>query len=211
MISQKTIGRFSLYRRILTGLREQGVKSVYSHELAARTGRTAVQVRQDIMSLGYSGSPVRGYDVVQLTESIGAIMDAGELAPVALVGIGNLGRAILTYFSGRRPNLRIVAALDRDPQKTNRMIAGCPCFAMEDLEQVVVRQGIRIGIVAVPAPVAQEVAERLVKAGVRGILNFAPVPLRLPPNVFVEDMDMTMALEKVAYFARQAERMEVER
>jgi len=203
MRSERTIGRLSLYRRLLRELESAGVNNIYSQELARMAGVTAAQVRRDIMAIGYSGSPARGYDVHALGESIGDYLDAPGGQGVALVGIGNLGRAIMAFFSGRRPRLAIVAAFDADPYKVNRVIHGCRCYPAEEIGQVVREQNITVGIITVPASEAQNVAETLVRAGVRGILNFAPVPLRVPAGVYVEQIDMTMALEKVAFFARQ--------
>lgn len=165
-------------------------------------GVSAAQVRRDLMVVGYTGSPIRGYDVRELVDSIGAFLDSPRGQGVALVGVGNLGRAILTYFSGRRPKLSITAAFDSDPHKVNRLIHGCRCYPMEELTKICQEQEIRVAIITVPASAAQAVTESLVRAGVRGILNFAPTPLRVPGNTYVEDMDITMSLEKVAYFAR---------
>lgn len=203
-ISEKTIGRLSLYRRLLNRLQDAHVESVFSHELAGVAGGTAAQVRRDIMATGYTGSPSRGYQVAELIESIGDFLDAPQPEGVALVGLGNLGRAIMAYFKGRRAKLAIVAAFDVDPNKINRTIHGCRCYAMSDLRQVAQQEGVRLAIIAVPAGQAQAVADELTAAGIRGLLNFAPVPLRTPRDVYVEDIDMTMSLEKVAYFARQA-------
>lgn len=202
-VSDKTIGRLSLYRRLLNGLVSDGVANVFSHQLAAMAGGTAAQVRRDMMAVGYSGSPKRGYDVRELIGSIATFLDAPQGQGVALVGIGNLGRAILTYFSGRRPNLSMVAAFDSDPYKVNRVIHGCRCYPMAELATIVSRLEIRTAIIAVPATEAQNVTERLIRAGIRGILNFAPVRLHVFGGVYVEDIDMTTSLEKVAYFARQ--------
>jgi len=202
VISEKTIGRLSLYRRLLNVLQGEGHRHVFSHQLAGIAGCTAAQVRRDLMAVGYSGSPIHGYEVARLIESIREFLDAPGGQGVALVGVGNLGKAILAYFTGRRPNLRIVAAFDNDTHKVNRVIHGCHCHAMADLPQVVKKLGIRLAIITVPANAAQEVADGLSRAGVRGLLNFAPVRLRVPPSVYVEDIDMTMSLEKVAYFAR---------
>ncbi len=204
-VSEKTIGRLSLYRRLLNVLRDEGTTSVYSHELAALAGVTAAQVRRDLMGVAASGSPSRGYDVLGLIEGLRVFLDAEGGQPVALVGVGNLGRAILAYFSGRRPNLTITAAFDSDPTKTGRVIHGCRCHPVGDLARVLRDEGIRVGILTVPAEAAQGVADALVRAGARGILNFAPVRLRVPPGVHVEDLDVTMVLEKVAYFARNGE------
>lgn len=205
MISDRTIGRLSLYRRLLRDLLSDGEKNIYSHQLAAMAGGTAAQVRRDIMAIGYSGSPVHGYDIEQLLESIGLFLDASQTQNVALVGVGNLGRALLAYFVGRHPTLSIVAAFDTDPAKANRVIHGCRCYPLEDLKRLVTELDIRLGIIAVPAPEAQGVANVLCQSGVRGLLNFAPVRLWVPEHVYVENLDVTMSLEKVAYFARQGD------
>lgn len=163
-----------------------------------------------MMAVGYSGSPTRGYDVKELIKSIGAFLDAPKGMNVGLVGVGNLGRAILAYFSGRRPKLSIVAAFDDDPSKTNRKIHGCPCYPVSELTKIVEEKDIRIGIITVPAEAAQRVADELSAAGVRGLLNFAPVRIVAHRPIYVEDIDVTMALEKVAYFARQPRLEDVE-
>jgi redox-sensing transcriptional repressor len=202
-ISERTIGRLSLYRRVLSELLAEMTRHVFSHQLAVLSGLTAAQVRRDVMVVGYTGSPTKGYDVQELMESIGRFLDASEPQPVALVGVGNLGRAILAYFAGRRPNLTIVAAFDRDPYKADRVVHGCRCYHTRDLAQVMSEQGICTAIVAVPAGDAQEAADMLVSAGAKGLLNFAPAHLRVPLGIYVENVDITTSLEKVAFFARQ--------
>jgi redox-sensing transcriptional repressor len=178
-------------------------RNIFSHQLASLAGLTPAQVRRDIMSVGYSGSPTRGYDVRELAESIGNFLDAPKGQGVALIGVGNLGRAIMAYFAGRRPKLAIVAAFDKDTYKVNRVIHGCRCYAIEDLTPIIEQFGIKVAIIAVPASDAQNVAETLVRSGVRGIMNFAPVPLKVPRGTYVLDVDITTSLEKVAYFSRQ--------
>jgi redox-sensing transcriptional repressor len=202
MHSHRSIGRLSLYRRLLYDLAKNGAEHVHSHQLAGLAEVTAAQVRRDLMAVGCPGTPRRGYNVRDLIESIGELLDSPRAQGAALVGIGNLGRALLAYFAGRRPKLAIVAAFDVNPAKVNRLVHRCRCYPAEKLPGVVRRKDIRVGIVAVPADEAQRTAEMLVSAGVRGIVNFAPVRLHVPRDVFVEDMDMTMSLEKVAYFAR---------
>jgi redox-sensing transcriptional repressor len=206
MASERTIERLSLYRSILSRLAREGVKSIYSHELGALAGGTPSQVRRDLMVTGYTGSPTRGYDVRDLSESIGLFLDAPGGEAAALVGVGNLGRALMAFFAGRRPQLSIEAAFDIDPYEVSRVIHGCRCYPMEELEAVVGEKGIRVAVLTVPASEAQAVAERVVRAGVRGLLNFVPVRLRVPAGVFVEDVDVMMSLEKVAYFSRQGDR-----
>ncbi|MCP4377295.1 MAG: redox-sensing transcriptional repressor Rex [bacterium] len=199
--SYETIGRLSRYRRLLTERVKTGNTSVYSHELAAVAGVSAAQVRRDMMSIGANGSSTRGYDVEKLIECLGTELDAPEGRRAALVGVGNLGRAMLSFFQGRRPKLTIEAVFDNKPDRVGRVICGCRCYPMEELPQVIAEKKITIGIIAVPSVVAQAVAADLEDAGVRGILNFAPVALRVGPETFFEDIDMTMALERVSYFA----------
>jgi len=201
MPSNQTIGRLSLYRRVLQDLYAEGVSNVFSHQLARLAGATAAQVRRDIMVVGYTGSAAHGYNVAALTESIGQFLDAAPTQRIALVGVGNLGRALLAYFVGRNPRFSIVAAFDADERKAGRVIHGCPCYAISELERVLKEQEIGMAILAVPAEAAAETTTKLCNAGVTGILNFAPVRLWAPANVYVEDMDMTMALERVAYHA----------
>jgi len=202
-IPDKTIGRLCLYRRVLYDLNLKKIRSVFSHQLAAETGVTAAQLRRDLMFVGNLGNPQHGYDVCSLLESVGDLLDAPKLQFVGIVGAGNLGRAIIAYFSGRRPKLQIIAAFDKDTSKTNRLIHGCKCYPIEELPNVFAEKGISIGIIAVPAEEAQGIAEMLVNAGATGIMNFAPVALRVPPDIHVENMDMTISLEKVAYYSRK--------
>ena len=202
MISDKTVGRLSLYRRTMQKMLAEGREYVYSHEIAHACGVTAAQVRRDLMPTGFSGTPKRGYSIAALLQSIGNLLDDPERQRVALVGIGNLGRAILAYFTGRRPNVSIVAAFDQDPNKVNQVIHGCRSYPMEELGRIIEEKRIEVAIIAVPSSAAQAIADQLVSYGVRGLLNFAPVSLRLPSDVYVEDLDMTISLERVAYFAR---------
>ena len=149
-VSDKTIGRLSLYRRILNRIKAEGKNNIYSYQLAGFAGGTAAQVRRDLMAIGYSGSPSRGYEITELTRSLAHFLDAPEGQQAALVGIGNLGRAILSYFSGRRPKLAITAAFDIDPNKVNRLIQGCPCFPVEDIPRISREKKIDVGVICVP-------------------------------------------------------------
>lgn len=204
MIPEKTIGRLSLYRRLLFDLGAEGVDQVFSHQLAALAGVSAAQVRRDLMAIEASGIPARGYSVAQLSQDLGLLLDGPSGQQMALVGVGHLGHAVLTYFRGRRPNLSIVAAFDVEPTLVGNRIHGCSCYSLERLDEMIAHHQIRVAILATPASATQAVAERLVAAGVRGLLNFAPVRLHLPSHVYVEHLDITMALERIAYFARQA-------
>ncbi len=201
----KRIERLSIYRRFLQEIAGSDPESVYSHELAEKTGVTPAQVRRDLMEIGFTGHTKKGYRIAELITAIGNFLDSPEGDAVALVGLGNLGRALLPFFAGHHPKLRITAAFDTDPLKTGRVICGCRCFPLSELDKVIAREKIRVAILTVPAAHAQKAAERLAAAGVRGILNFAPVLIRLPKSVTVETMDITIALEKIAFFARRSD------
>jgi len=202
-IPVQTIGRLSLYRRLLLDLSAGGMRQIYSHQLASAAVATPAQVRRDLMTIGFTGSPRRGYAVAELIGAANAVLAQSVETSVALVGVGNLGRAILAYYTNRQPWVRFLAAFDRDPDKANRIIHGCRVYPFEQAEDVLVRERIRAAVIAVPAGEAQHVADRLVLAGVRSFLNFAPVRLHLPTGAYVEDMDMTTALDRVAYYAHQ--------
>ena len=201
-IPVNTIGRLSLYRRLLLEHLETGARQVYSHQLARLAVSTPAQVRRDLMTIGFSGSPRKGYAIQEMADAIGAVLARSVETAVALVGVGNLGRAILAYYANRRP-VRFAAAFDRAPEKTGRVLHGCRCYPVEDLEAIIAKEGIHVGVIAVPASEAQAVADRLILAGVKGILNFAPIRLHVPPGLYVEHVDLMMALDKVAYYAHQ--------
>ena len=199
-IPARTIERIVLYKRILSDLEAKGIKMLFSHQLAELAHNTSTQVRRDLMEIGYSGSPRRGYNVSELIQAISRILDGSRERIIALVGVGNLGRAVLSYFTYKHHGLSIAAAFDTDERLVNRVISGCRCFHLDRFEDLVREKQINMGIITVPADAAQSVADRMTGAGIRGILNFAPVPLRVPEGVFVDRIDIASALEKLAYF-----------
>jgi redox-sensing transcriptional repressor len=198
-VSPRTVERLSLYRRVLQQSSAAGSHSTYSHELAAACRVSAVQVRRDLMSVGYGGSTTSGYEIQPLLGAIDAFLGNTGPVQVALVGVGHLGRAVLAFLCWRHPRF-VPVAFDRDPRLTERVIDGVRCFPVEQMPDTIRQHQIRIGVVCVPATEAQRVSEQLVAAGVGGILNFAPVTLFLPSYVFVENIDISVALEKVAFF-----------
>ncbi|MFW5877806.1 MAG: redox-sensing transcriptional repressor Rex [bacterium] len=199
----KTIERLSQYRRILLNCLSSGKTHIYSHELANMLNLTAVQVRRDIMLMGYSTSLKKGYDINELIKVIGTILDTRKGQNVAVVGVGNFGRAITGYFTGKRSKLNIVATFDTDPSKINRVISGVNCYPVQQLSQMIKELDITIAILTVPPDHAESVAESLVIAGIKGILNFTSVPLNISGNVYLEDYDMITSIEKVAYFVKK--------
>ncbi len=201
-IPVRMVERLSAYRRQLRRWVAEGRTRIFSHELGALVGGTPAQVRRDLMTIGYTGSPARGYEATGLIARISELLDAPTRQGIALVGVGYLGRAILNYFGRTHPDLPILAAFDVAPEKIGRVLDGCRCYGMHELEHVLAEQPVTVGILAVPVEAAQGVADRLIQAGVRGLLNFTPTRLRVPPEVYVEDVDIAVSLEKVAFFAR---------
>ncbi len=203
-IPTRTVERLGKYRRIVRERADKGVQTLFSHELAKLAAGTAAQVRRDLMSIGCTGSSNYGYRVDDLLASIGRAIDGPIEQRVALVGLGHLGAALIDFVEHSCPNLVVSAAFDVDRGKIDRVYHGVRVYGDDAIGSVVAQQGIGVAIVAVPGEAAQEVVDQLVAAGVSGILNFAPVTLRTPLNVYVEQIDMTVTLEKVAYFTRQA-------
>jgi redox-sensing transcriptional repressor len=202
-IPTRTVERLSRYRRIVREKSGVGVQSLFSHELAALAVGTAAQVRRDLMSIGCTGSSNYGYKVTELLDSIGRAIDGPSVQRVALVGVGHLGAALIDFVEHCCPKLVISAAFDDDPSKSDRVYHGVRVYGDSRIAEVVRAEDITVAIVCVPADAAQEVVDQLVAAGVSGILNFAPVSLRAAISTYVEQIDMTVALEKVAYFTRQ--------
>lgn len=202
-LPERTVERISAYRRTLLNCLANGKTHIYSHELAQLHHNTAVQVRRDIMFIGYSSNQRKGYDVSDLIDVIGEILDSEAGLNVAVIGIGNLGRAVTTYFMGKRSKLNIIAAFDVDPNKIDRVISGVKCYSLNRLQEVIKENDISIGIITVPADQAREVAEDLYVAGIKGLLNFTTVPLNVSPEVYIDEYDMITSLEKVAYFVKK--------
>lgn len=202
-LPDKTVERLSQYRRTLLLANASGKHHIFSHELAAMLHITSVQVRRDIMLIGYSGTLRQGYDVKELIDIIGKIIDSKEGQKVAVIGIGNLGRAIIGYFSGKRTKLTVVAGFDMNPEKVDRVYAGVWCYHFDRLTEIIKNENITIAVLTVPASEAAVVAEILVMAGIKGILNFTPKPINVPSNVYLEEYDMITSLEKLAYFVKK--------
>ena len=202
-LPERTIERLSTYRRTLLSCLESGKNYIYSHELANLHSITAVQVRRDLMLIGFSSQTKKGYDVKELIDVIGKILDSTVALNVAVIGMGNLGRAVTTYFNGKRSKLRIAATFDVDPAKVDRVISGVNCFHIREFNNVVKRDGITIAIITSPPDTAKQLAELLVGAGIRGVLNFTTIPINISSNVYLEEFDMITSLEKVAYFVKE--------
>ncbi len=204
-IPEKTIERLSEYRRTLLASHRQGITHIFSHVLAGIHGITAVQVRRDLMLIGFSSDTKKGYDVQVLIEYISKILDSPQPMNIAVLGMGHLGQAITKYFNSKGLNLKITAAFDIDPEKVGKTIFGIPCYHMDSFETMVEDNDISIVIVSLPTKVASELVVPIINAGIKGVLNFTSTPLNFPQGIIVENYDITTLLEKVAYFVKENE------
>jgi redox-sensing transcriptional repressor len=205
-VSEPTIGRLSVYLRLLMELAESGVGTVSSEELASRSGTTAAQVRKDLSLFGTFGKRGLGYSVPELVSRLRSILGLEKPWRVALVGAGRIGAALFGYENFRRQGFNIEAVFDRDPAKVGQRWNGLVVEADEGMEGVLAERGIEIAVVAVPARAAQGVVDRLVGAGIRGILNFAPTQLEVPAGVVVRTVDMALEMEGLSYALSREER-----
>jgi redox-sensing transcriptional repressor len=197
--SDPAIGRLSVYLRFLTVLSDAGVRTVSSGELASQCGGTAAQVRKDLSLFGTFGKRGLGYSVCDLEGRIRSILGLESRWPVALVGAGRIGAALFGYETFRQQGFTIEAVFDADPAKVGTVWNGVEVQSEAKLEEVLRTGRIRLAVVAVPAAAAQKVVDRLVRAGVRGILNFAPVALDVPESVVVKSVDMAVEMERLSY------------
>ena len=204
-ISETTVRRLSLYLRILEEVERAGTDTISSEELAERAGTTAAQVRKDLSLFGSFGKRGLGYAVGQLAGGLREILGLDRSWRVALVGAGRIGSALFEYPGFRKRGFQIVAVLDADPHKLGTEWSGIPVRDITELEKVLRSEKIDIVILALPAEAVPEVLNRVVAAGVRGILNFAPMQLRVPPDVAVQDVNMVMELEALSFALSQSQ------
>lgn len=201
-IPHKTIERLSQYRRALLICASKGKSHIFSHEIAEMIHITSVQVRRDLMLIGYTGNLRKGYIVQELIDLIGNIIDTKEGLNVALIGVGNVGHAIINYFNGKRTKLSIIAAFDNNPDKVGRIFSGVRCYHVDEMQNIIKKDNISIGIITTPAGIAPEIAEKLVESGIKGILNYTAKPVNVPEHIYLEEYDMVTSLEKVAFYVK---------
>ncbi len=199
-IPDVVIRRLPVYVRTLRQMLNEGVTSASSEELGERIGVSAAQIRRDLSYFGRFGKQGKGYDLVQLERAITHILHLDRQWDAALVGFGHLGQAIAGYHGFEENSFRISAIFARNPDHIGRQVNGVVILDQTEISEVVREMGIRIGIVAVPASAAQDVADQLIEAGVRAILNYAPVVLRVSANVWTREIDPTSALQSLTYY-----------
>jgi redox-sensing transcriptional repressor len=197
--SRASVGRLSLYLRRLEGLLREGVTKVSSGLLGEALGVTDAQVRKDLAYLGNLGHPGIGYAAPELIAAIRRVLGIDRDWAVALVGVGNLARALLRYHGFTERGFRIVALFDADPAKIGQRVENLEIHPLEAMTSVIATTGAELGVLTVPSEASQMVAESLIAAGIRGLLNFTPRVLRLPPGVRVVSVDLTVQLEQLAF------------
>jgi redox-sensing transcriptional repressor len=200
--SRATVGRLSLYLRRLELLQREGIAKVSSRLLGEALGVTDAQVRKDLAHLGALGHPGIGYAASDLIAAIRRVLGIDRDWPTVLVGVGNLARALLRYRGFVERGFRFVALFDSDPAKIGQTIDGLVVHPLEEMPAVLAQTHAELGVLTVPLEAAQSVAEALVAAGVRGVLNFTPQVLRLPPHVRVVAVDLTVQLEQLAFLVQ---------
>lgn len=202
-IPKKSVYRLSVYLRCLDQLHETGVRMVSSQALAQAAGVKPTQLRKDLTFFGHFGTRGLGYEVATLRENIRDVLGRKELQPVVLVGVGNLGAALMNYKSFEKEGFEVVAGFDLDIRRRSKLRQ--PVLPMDELKPFVRSRRVKMAIITVPAGAAQSAADQLVAAGISAILNFAPVVLRVPAQVVVSNVNLAIELENLSYFRSLAE------
>jgi redox-sensing transcriptional repressor len=199
-LSRASAGRLSLYLRRLEGLEREGVARVSSSGLGESLAIPDTQVRKDLAALGHRlGQPGIGYDVPELVAAIRSRLGIDRLWLAALVGVGNLARALLRYEGFRTRGFRVVCLFDSDSNKVGKTVEGLVVHPMTEMSAVIGRTRAELGILTVPGSAAQATAEALIAGGIKGVLNFAPGVIRVPAGVNVVNVDLTIQLEQLAF------------
>lgn len=200
--SRASVGRLSLYLRCLETLLHDGADKVSSRLLGESLGIRDAQVRKDLAYLGNLGHPGIGYAAAELIAAIRRVLGIDRVWPTALVGVGNLARALLRYQGFAERGFRFVALFDADSAKIGQTIGGLTVQALETMPAVVAATKAELGVLTVPSEAAQSVAEALAAAGIRGVLNFTPQVLRLPADIRIVSVDLTVQLEQLAFLVQ---------
>lgn len=189
--------------RCLQRLKANEIRTVSSEALAKAARVKSTQLRKDLTYFGQFGTRGLGYDVEQLSAMISDLLGTTSLQPVILVGVGNLGLALLYYKGFEQEGFEIIAAFDVDASRRRDKPPSTPIYPMERLAEIVRKRGVKMAIMTVPASEAQEVTNKLIEAGITGILNFAPIVLHVPDDVMVNNVNLAIELENLSYFIQQ--------
>jgi redox-sensing transcriptional repressor len=211
-IPEATVGRLPVYLRALVDLAGSGTTTVSSEALAEAAGVNSAKVRKDLSHLGSYGTRGVGYDVAYLIHQIRRELGLTQHWSIVIVGIGNLGQALANYRGFAERGFDVAALVDADPEKVGATVDGHVVRSLEDLPFLVAEHDIAIGVIATPASAVQDVADRMVAAGIRSILNFAPAMVSVPPGVSVRKVDLAVELQILAFYEqRKATLAEVKR
>jgi len=201
-IIKNSLKRVFLYRSSLVRLKQMGVEKVFSYTLATETGVTSDQVRKDFSEFNFKGNKRGGYDINELLEKMEKIFHRNKDNNIVLIGMGNMGLALSKYSKFSQRNMNIVATFDIDPFK-HKSRSGIPVYSMSRLKEIIDRFGVRVAILAVPEISAQEVTDELIRHGITGIMNFAPVLLKVPPDIIINNVNLCDELESVIYYVHK--------
>jgi redox-sensing transcriptional repressor len=201
-VIKNSLKRIFLYRACLVRLKLMGVERVFSYTLANETGVTSDQVRKDFSEFHIKGNKRGGYEIDDLLETMESIFHRNKDHNIVLIGMGNLGLALSKYSKFVQRNMNIVATFDIDPFKQKQR-SDIPVYSMNRLKEIIDRFRVKVAIVAVPEISAQEVSDELVRIGIKGIINFAPVLLKVPPDVVINNVNLCDELESVIYYVHK--------
>ena len=201
-IPEVVVERLPIYIQKLNQFLREGRESVSSHEMAETLGVTSVQIRKDLSHFGGFGKQGTGYNVIKLLESLRSILNLDQVWEVALVGVGHLGQALLSYQGFPQKGFEIVLAFDSDPKIVGRTFAGIEVMDAAQLRDYICPRGVPIAILTVPAANAQEMADQLIHCGVKAILNYAPVTLKVPEGVRLANIDPVLSLQTITFYMK---------
>ncbi len=199
--AKQTILRLFQYREFLLRAKSIGIKNVYSDTLAEALGSTATQVRKDFSLFGITGNKRAGYKLEDLLNQLNELLGKNKKQKVVIAGAGNLGKALMHYEAFKEEGIEIVALFDNDPVKCNENNIP-PILPIENLYEFIGLNKIELGVIAVPYFAAQQILDLMILAGIKGVLNFAPIYLKTPKDFFINDMNLRLELETVAYFIK---------
>lgn len=205
-INRKCILRISRYKSALKRLKSLGFVKVFSANLADAGGVTASQVRKDFSMFGITGNRRGGYNVDELTLRIREILGKNNLQKVVVVGVGNIGKSLLRYKGFESSGIKVIAAFDIDPAKFDSS-SDVPVLPLDDFRLFVQKQDVKIGILSVPEAAAHHISEIMISAGIKGILNFAPIQLRASDDIVINNINLEIELENLIYFVNVQDKL----
>lgn len=198
----RTIERLSKYRRLLEKYKISEGAFIFSHHLARLLNLTSVQVRRDLMLIGLSGNHRKGYNIKELVNLISSTIDQEQGHNIAIVGMGNLGRAVTRFIRKNKTRMNIVAGFDIDEDKVGEEFEGVNCYLVDEISDYIRKLSVDMVILTAAAEAAQSLADIVIESGVKGILNFTSIHLDVPKDVYLKDYDIITSLEEIGFFIK---------